>query len=192
MICGVVMFKIIDQREIQKLGGRLSRYPYSYTLYCFVKKHFNIKDIVIWDCTFGHGRFYACWLEKPKMLIASDPYVHNWIVKPDIFIPETVWSAKRKIKKLNIKIDLLIVDPPFGGSEYHSREAYTYLIGSPNLIVEEAFKASNELGIKHIILHYNKIVEKENFKIIDGFTFKAVCRFLNATPQSHTILYEKI
>jgi len=59
---------IIDQRNIQKKGGRAARYPYSYALYIFLKRYFNIKNIVIWDCTYGQGRFYAAWRERETVV----------------------------------------------------------------------------------------------------------------------------
>lgn len=94
------------------------------------------------------------------------------------------------MKMLNLNIDLLIVDPPFGKNRYHRRNIYEYIIGSPNLIVDEAFNTARELDIKHVILHFNKIVNVEDYKIVDGFIFEACCRYLNANPKSYTILYE--
>jgi len=128
--------------------------------------------------------------ERPGLLIGSDPYIQPWIVTPDIFVPGTVWTAKKRIKMLNVKVDILVIDPPFG-LEYNRRREYNLLLGSPELIIDEAFKAAIELGIKNIILHYNKVVEKEHFRIIDGFIFKAYCRYLNANPKSYTILYSQ-
>jgi len=170
--------EVIDQREIQKLGGVYAKYPSAY----IIKKLLShIKAEKVLDVTYGVGRFYK--LYRPYLLIAADVRAWNWIVTPDIFILKPVWGVKEVLDKLrllgfNITFDCLVVDPPYG-KEYHSRDWYSYLVGSPELIINSAFKLAEELDIPYVLLHYNKPPEPKGWKPIYTIKLIYVARYLN-------------
>jgi len=178
---------IIDQRDIQKLGGKASKYPSSYIVYSILNKH-GLYDNVL-DVTYGRGRFY--YYKKPKFLVAADPKVWEWIVKPDIFIPRPVWALKPILQNIKLTFDVIVCDPPQWkkNTSYSRRDEYSYAIGSATLIINETIKLANQLGIEHMLLHYDKLLD--NAIVVEDILFRYVARYLN-NPElraTHFTLY---
>ena len=178
----------VDQREIQKLGGRAARYPSSYIVVTLLEKHGLFSAVL--DVTYGRGRFYYC--KRPKLLVGVDPRVWGWVVQPDIFIPKPVWAAKPILKQMNFRFDVVVCDPPAWnmGTRYNRREEYSFVIGSAQLIIEESVKLARELGVPYMLLHYNKLLN--NLEVVEDIEFVYVARYLNnpGMRTTHFTLYE--
>lgn len=172
---------VVDQRFIQRLGGRCARFPVS----CLIKDlliDLGIESVgIVFDTTYGEGRFYGAW--RPEVLIGADVRVLDWVVRPDLFIKLPVWSSWRVLKKLGLesRIDLVVVDPPWGvatGSRHGTRPHYYKPLGSPDLILEEGIKAADRLGCKYVLVHYYKVVNGDGWEIAAAKKFIYFTRYL--------------
>jgi len=165
------------------MGGRAAEYPASYVVFKILEKHGLLGTVL--DVTYGKGRFYHC--RKPDFLIGADPKVWEWVVVPDVFIPRPVWQLKRVLERINVKPDVIVCDPPQWNRDvhYHSRNEYSYLLGSPEQIIEEAVKLAKELGTQYFLLHYNRRIRMDP---VDEVEFRYVARFLN-NPDLRTTFF---
>jgi len=180
----------IDQREIQRIGGRVAKYPTSYVVVSMLERYGLYRNVL--DVTYGQGRFY--YWRRPKLLVGVDPKVWDWVVEPDIFIPRTVWGAKRVLKALGVQFDVIVCDPPAWNpnTHYNRRDLYSYIIGSADMIVEKAVELARELGIKYMLLHFNKLID---LPTIEDVEFTYIARYLNnpdLSKTTHFTLYKVV
>jgi len=182
------MSVVADQHEIQRLGGRAAAYPTSYIVYSILSRH-NLFNSVL-DVTYGRGRFYA--YAKPKLLVGADPKVWEWVVAPDIFIPKPVWALKPVLEKIGARFDVVVCDPPQwkSGVHYHGRDEYSYVVGSVKLIIEHAFRLAKDLGVKYVLLHFDRLID--GYRVAEDVQFRYVARYLNNENMraTHFTLYE--
>ncbi|RLI85089.1 MAG: hypothetical protein DRP01_06965 [Archaeoglobales archaeon] len=178
---------VIDQREIQKIGGKASRYPTSYIVVSLLEKHGLFNSVL--DVTYGQGRFY--YYRRPRFLVGVDPRVWDWVVKPDIFIPKPVWAVKEVIKKLNIVFDVIVCDPPAWnpGTHYNKRDLYSFVVGSSKIIIQKTIELAKELDINYMLLHYKDVINGP--KVVEDIEFIYVSRYLNNPDmrRTHFTLY---
>jgi len=181
----------VDQREIQKLGGQYAFYPTAKLIEDLIRP---LSPTVL-NVTFGKGRFY--YFYRPKLLVASDPYKWKWIVEPDVFYQLTVWALYDKLKKGEVRppgnITLVVADPPrWTRCTYRKREEYNTLIGTPDLIIQYAYKTALLLGATHFLLHYNTVPRLEKAQPVKVVKFRYLARYLNTENKntSYYALYE--
>ncbi len=182
---------IIDQRDIQKRGGVCSRYPVA----CLIADILHSVDGTrVLDVTYGEGRFYRVY--RPEWLVAADPYIWNWVVKPDIFIPLPVWKLLN-FRFLEIfRTRVLVCDPPWG-VRHRKRPQYRVediLIGSSETIITYAFKVAEKFNIPYLLLHYNRLWNQEGWTRVQTLLFRYVSRYLNNPDLKKTtyfMLYER-
>lgn len=179
--------RFVDQREVQRLGGRAAKHPASYIVYSLLSKH-RLFNVVL-DVTYGRGGFYS--YRKPPFLVGADPWRWDWEVEPDIFIPRPVWALKAILAGLGLSFDVVVCDPPAWerGVAYNRRDIYGSVLGSAELIISKAVELAGQLGIKYFLLHYNKPI---NLKVVEDVEFRYVARYLN-NPDMRTTrftLYE--
>ena len=146
---------VVDQRDIQRRGGKCARYPVSCLIHSLlVEAGLEPRDLTVLDLTYGQGRFYAAW--RPRVLIGADIHVHNWVVMPDLFVKAPAWVAWRKIKKVDMRPDIVVVDPPWVERGSSKRRLYglDLALGTPQIILEAGVKASKELGTRYLLIHF--------------------------------------
>ena len=179
---------VIGQRDVQRLGGRAATYPVSYIVYLLLRE---IDAEKVLDVTYGRGRFY--YYKRPKLLVGADPKVWDWVVAPDIFIPRPVWALKPVLEAMKIEFDAIVVDPPLWdpNTHYNKRPEYSFILGTPELIIEKALELARELNIPYMLLHYNKTL---GLPIIKDIEFRYVTRYLNNPDHktTHFTLYKVI
>jgi len=183
----------IDQREIQRMGGLYTKFPSSFVVCNLLNHAYKVLDV-----TYGEGRFYKLCRDALDVLVASDPKRWDWIVKPDLFYQFNVFYlynllCRERIKFPVRKIDAVVVDPPkWNKNNYNRRKMYNYIIGTPEKIIEYAGKIAKLLSSPYLIVHYDKVLDVENFRPIHVIEFKWYARYLN-TKNNNTsfyILYE--
>ncbi len=184
MKVGGLKVKVVDQREIQRIGGRASAYPSSYIVVKMLAKHGLFSRVL--DVTYGRGRFY--YYRRPRFLVGADPKVWEWVVAPDIFIPKPVWALKHVLCNLNLEFDVIVCDPPAWNpsTSYNRRAEYSFIIGSSRLIIEKTVELARELGINYMLLHFNKTIE---LPIVENIKFRYVARYLNNPNLQATTLF---
>ena len=175
--------RIVDQRDIQKHGGLYVKYPSSAIVTELLEM---VKANVVLDSTYGEGRFYA--IKKPRVLIGIDPVVRDWVVKPDLFIPFENWKAVEIVKKLGIKADVVVCDPPWG-KNFRKRTMYDYTV-KPEIIIQYALKLAEVARAKYFLLHYKWPLDL-GFKPIKVIEFNPISRYLNQSdPFTFFVLYK--
>lgn len=169
---------IVDQRDVQRKGGVCAKSPIS----CLIKDMLeNIglepRNLVVFDVTYGEGRFYLAW--RPRILIGADPYIHDWKVEPDIFIKKPVWSSWKTLVNLGLesRINLVVVDPPWTRYRHRHRQPFNHILGTPETIIMEAVKASEQIGAEHLLIHYKEPVNLEAQPILE-IRYKYLSRYL--------------
>jgi len=172
---------VVHQYEIQMRGGVCAKHPVSCLVRDIVNSLFGRTDITIFDVTYGRGSFYATF--KPRILIAADPKIWDWEVKPDIFIPKPAWSSHKVLKKMGLqgKIDLVVIDPPWGvfdHSYHYMWKHYNFLFGTPRDIIKYGMKAAMELHVDYVLIHYNEVYCESPFKVRDAYKYIFVSRYL--------------
>jgi len=174
--------EVIDQREIQRLGGKAVKFPSS----ALIKQLLDEAEIdysFIFDVTYGEGRFYGYFRHEIDLLIGADVAVWDWVVEPDLFIKKPVWQSYKVLKKLSLKPSLIVVDPPFSKwYRYEKRQLYHYVWAGAWTIVEYAVKAAEALHVKHVLVHWDR-VETFNCKLLKAKAFKKCARYLHDTNQ---------
>ena len=172
---------VIDQRDIQKRGGKCVKFPVSCLIYDLLKSiGLQPEQLIILDVTFGEGRFYGAW--RPKLLLGSDIKVYNWVVVPDWFTKCPSWSAWIRVQKLGIKPDLVVVDPPFSSYEggYEKRKHYmqSLAFGNGKTILEGGLETAKQLGCKNALIHYNKLYVPNDWQLVKYVEFLFFTRYL--------------
>jgi len=185
----------IDQREVQRMGGLYTKFPSSFVV-CNLLNHVS----KIFDVTFGEGRFYKLCRDVLDVLAASDVKRWNWIVKPDLFYQFNVFYlynllCREKNKFPIRKIDVVVVDPPkWKKSNYNRRKMYNFLIGTPETIIEYAGKIAKLMNSPYLVVHYDEVLNIENYRPVRIIMFEWYARYLNINNnnKSFYILYESV
>jgi hypothetical protein len=187
-----MMVEVVDQRDIQRKGGLYARFPQSHVV-CNLLRSTNARRV--FDVTYGAGRFYRLCRREIKLLVASDPVRWRWVVAPDTFYQATVWQLYNMVKGGSVKIpevDIVICDPPRWNVNvsYNRRDVYNYVVGTPGLIIDYSVKPTRLLGVKHMLLHYNRIPDIG--RPVHVVEFHWVARYLNTEGKncSYYILYD--
>jgi len=182
----------IDQREIQKRGGKCVKCPASCLLYDLIKECIGDPEkLVVLDTTYGVGKFYCAW--HPKVLIGSDVKIWRWEIVPDLFMLQTSWNAWWALRKLGIKPDLVIVDPPFSNYNHRGKTWYSYSFGTPEQILRGGLESARKLGVEYALVHYDKIEAPSGWKLVKAVKFIYVSRYLKNNDiennPNHTYFY---
>jgi hypothetical protein len=186
-----MMLEFVDQRDVQRMGGLHARFPSSYIV-CRLLGSVNARRVL--DVTYGVGRFYRLCRREIELLIASDPIKWGWIVEPDVFYQFTVWQLYNMVRGGNVKIpdvDVVVCDPPRWNTSvsYNRRSPYNFVVGTPNLIIDYSVKLARVLNAKHLLLHYNRILNIG--RPIHVIEFLWFARYLNTEGKnkSYYVLY---
>jgi hypothetical protein len=173
---------MIDQREIQKLGGKAAKFPSAYVI-SLILSTINAQEVV--DVTYGKGRFYAIY--RPRYLVGADPKKWGWIVEPDEFYQVPVWKL---LGILNCCADVVVCDPPNWNTDvkYNRRDEYSYIIGTPSLIINYAIKLARKIDAPYLLLHFKKLID---LPIERDMELRWVSRYLHNEKlrTSHYTLY---
>lgn len=151
------MTETVRQLDIQRRGGICATAPTACMVFDLLREaNIRPKQVTVLDLTYGEGRF---WLAaRPRLLIGADVAVHEWLEKPDIFIPRPAWQAWRIVEELGIHVDIIAVDPPWvaRGSARRRHFGLDIAIGGPRLILMAAEEAARRLGAQYILVHYKE------------------------------------
>jgi len=142
---------------------------------------FGTTRLKILDVTFGQGRFWGAFHKHIELLIASDPFIWDWIITPDKFINTTVWGLWEYLDELlRYNFDIVVVDPPFGKHRYNSRTRpqFNKIIGTPFIIIREAIRLAEQLFCKHVLIHWDRIWIPKGWKLELAYGFIYYCRYL--------------
>lgn len=183
--------RVVDQRDIQARGGKCAKYPISCLVYdMLLKTLHNPEHMVVLDVTYGQGRFYGAW--RPKLLLASDVKIHQWVVEPDWFTKSPSWSVYKKVEKLGVVPDVVVVDPPWTQYIHRRRQQFNTVYGSPDTILEGGIRTAYRLKARYLLIHYKKYVEPEDWILVDAVEFHPVSRYINnlENQKSYFILLE--
>jgi hypothetical protein len=188
----MLMVEVMDQRDIQRMGGLYARFPSSYVV-CKLLKSINARRVL--DVTYGVGRFYRLCRREIELLIASDPVKWGWIVEPDIFYQFTVWQLYDRVRRGDVvvpEVDVVVCDPPRWNMNvsYNRRSPYNFIVGTPSLIIDYSVKLAKVLNVKHLLLHYNRVPNIG--KPVHVIEFLWFARYLNTEGKnkSYYILYD--
>jgi len=134
--------------------------------------------------------------EELDLLIASDPVKWSWLVYPDRFYQVTVWQLYSLLKSGEVRVDgvdCVVADPPRWNpnAKYKKREEYNFLVGTHGLIFEYTSKIADLVGSKYILIHYNRVIDIENYTPVRIVEFKWFARYLNTKDKntSYYVLY---
>jgi len=179
--------EVVDQRDLQRLGGLAVKFPLSTLIKQLLDKA-GIDYNCVFDVTYGGGRFYGYFRRDIDLLIGADVEVWSWVVEPDIFIKKPAWQSYKVLKKLGLRPTLIVVDPPFSKDvKYNKRSMFSYVFGGPYLIIESAIKAAEELSTRYVLVHWDRI-ESFGKKVIAVKGHKKCARYLHDTNKP-TYLY---
>jgi hypothetical protein len=144
---------IVDQRDIQKIGGVVAKFPSAYVVGEILR---DANAYSVLDVTYGKGRFYVVY--RPKLLVGADPKRWDWIVEPDEFYEVPVWRVG---EVFNGEADVVVCDPPQWnmGVRYRRRGEYGYIVGTPELIVRCAVDVARRVDATYLLLHFNRLVD---------------------------------
>jgi hypothetical protein len=187
-----MMVEVVDQRDIQRMGGLYARFPQSHVV-CKLLRSINARRVL--DVTYGVGRFYRLCRSWIELLVASDPVRWEWVVAPDTFYQLTVWQLYDRVKHGDIvvpRVDVVVCDPPRWNTSvsYNRRGPYNYIVGTPSLIIDYSVKLARTLNVKHFLLHYNRVLNIG--KPLHVIEFHWFARYLNTEGKnkSYYILYD--
>ena len=170
---------IIDQREIQRIGGAAAKFPSAYVVNMLLRK---IRAEKVLDVTYGRGRFY--YIYRPRLLIGADPVKRDWVVNPDRFYQANVWQLYSLLEERDF--DVVVCDPPKWNRriKYNKREEYDYVIGDAYSIIMGAIRLAREkTSAKYFLLHYNKLLP---LQIIEDVKFVWWARYLYSSNKNPT------
>ena len=177
------MADVIDQREVQKRGGVCAKLPSACVVSDILSAAgIDARRLTVFDTTYGRGTFWAA--VRPRILIASDVVVHEWVVDPDVFIKKPVWHAAKLLEALEITVDLVAVDPPWSVRGSSTRRYYgvDVAIGSPRLILEKAVDAAVKLGARWLLLHLKEPWTPSGWRLVHEMKWMPITRYMNAGP----------
>ena len=173
--------QVVDQREIQKRGGKCTYAPSSCVILDMLREAWiEPSSLSIFDATYGEGRFYHAWTRRPKLLVGADIRVLDWVVEPDIFIKKPVWSSWRVLAELNVKPDIYVLDPPFTGWErghrLRPREHYLprYALGTPEMILRYGLEAASRLGARYLLVKFKDKLQPEGWELASERYFRMI------------------
>lgn len=163
---------IIEQKDIQKKGGKCARYPTSCIvrdLIAAARLFKPFKPLVILDLTYGEGRFYVSFKNKVK-LYGFDILRLEHVVKPYRFYNKSCEKWKRYRDEIN-NVDLVVVDPPFmpyrRGNEKRKHYAAN---GAAITCTNEALKAAEYYNAP-VLIHYPFKITPYQWKILEEVWF---------------------
>ena len=144
-----------------------------------LSEHVSLEDAVVLDVTYGEGRWWGAW--RPYMLVGADPFVWEWVVRPDVFIPRDVWGLERVILPYIGLVDVVAVDPPWGRRQ--RRSLYNYNAAWQRAIIDQAFKIARLLcedGKEvYVLLHYKEPLTRSDAEELKRVGFRPITRYLN-------------
>ena len=178
----------VDQRDVQKRGGVCARFPVSCLLHDMLRSSGTKHDIVL-DVTFGEGRFYGAW--RPKVLLGTDIRVLDWVVDPDWFARCPSWSAWARVKKLGVKPDLIVVDPPFTRNSMALRRHFQLnrALGDEKMILDGAVTTAVKLGTRVLLVHFNDLYIPRGWELSEAIKFKFYARRTTQRGDNYTYFY---
>ncbi len=141
------------------------------------------RGLAVVDTTYGEGRFYLAW--RPRLLLGCDVRILDWKVEPDLFARVPSWGCWRRVGKLGIKPDLVVVDPPFSDrghkTERHGRPWYNSwaAVGGKRNVLQGGFITAEKLQARYVLVHYNERVKHEGWRIIAEKWWRPRARHLN-------------
>jgi len=160
---------IIDQRKIQKRGGKAAKYPVSYLI---TQLLYSVNAKKVLDLTYGEGRFYA--YSKPPYLHGIDVKKLRWIVKPDFFEQKSLFC----VHELPKRYDLIVIDPPFSQRKYRNRDHYTAKNPNTKAMINHACKIAKLNNIPYVLVHNKELYIPDRFEINACIDFIYACRYL--------------
>jgi hypothetical protein len=177
---------IIDQRDVQRMGGRLAKYPSAYVVSILLRMAGASRVL---DVTYGLGRFY--YVYRPRLLVGADPVKRRWIVAPDKFYQTHVWGLAGMLEEHGF--DVVVCDPPKWrrGVHYNKRGEYNLAIGDAYSIVMGGLRLARErAGAKYFLLHYDKVLP--GLEVVEDVEFIWWARYLYTEKKrpSHFTLYK--
>jgi len=170
---------LVDQRDIQKRGGKCVKHPVSCLIYDMLKElGMNLEQLIVLDVTYGEGRFYGAW--RPRLLLGSDIRVHRWVVEPDWFTRCPSWSVWTRVQKLGIVPDIVVVDPPWTNYNHRGRKHYyEYMaLGDDSTVLEGGLITARKLGVKYLLVHYKDRIVPSGTRVLNEKYFIYVSRYL--------------
>ncbi len=175
------MVTVVDQREVQRRGGPCAKAPSSCVILDMLREAWiEPSSMIVFDATYGEGRFYAAWPRRPRLLIGADVRVLRWLVAPDIFISKPVWASWKVLAELNVKPDIYVLDPPFTSHErshrLRPREHYLprYALGTPEMILRHSLEAAGRLGAEWLLIKYAEPVSPEGWELVTERYFRMI------------------
>lgn len=175
-----MVIMVVDQRDIQKRGGVCARIPVSCIVHAVVHNAgLALGRLTVFDVTYGEGRFYAA--ERPELLIGADIAVLSWVVEPDVFIRKPVWTSWKVVKRLGVKPNMVVVDPPWSerGSSRRRHHGIESALGTPKVILRYAVEACINLDVEYMLIHYRERYVPKGFELVSELLFVPVTRYLN-------------
>ena len=172
--------RVVDQREIQRMGGRRAKYPTAAVVDMLLRP---LKPYCVLETTYGEGRFYAVF--RPPYLIGADVARLEWVVRPDEFHQMPVWALYHALREGRVALgrrpDAVVCDPPWGFWQRRSHYWRSRAYGSPRLILEYSLKVAELVGARLFLLHWG-----EEPPALPGWrpervvAFRPFTRYLNA------------
>lgn len=180
---------MVDQRELQRRGGRCALFPVSCMVALLVERaSLSLEALTVFDVTYGEGRFYA--YKRPRLLIGADIAVHRWVVKPDMFIPRPAWSSYKPLQALEATVDMVVVDPPWSvrGNSARRHFGIDMAVGGPEAILWSAAKAAETLDARYLLVHYKQQWLPQGWTIVVEAEWTPVTRYNTESRTWWTIL----
>ena len=176
----------VDQRDIQKLGGRRAKYPTAAVVDALLRP---LRPRCVLETTYGEGRFYAVF--RPPYLIGVDVERREWLVRPDEFYEMPVWAFFHALREGRLALgrgpEVVVCDPPWGfwqRRRLHYWRASAY--GSPRLILEYSLRVAELAGARFFLLHWGeegawkKPPAPAGWRLERVVEFRPFTRYLNA------------
>ena len=174
---------IIDQREIQRLGGVCARFPVS----CLIRQLLDeagllkpFSKIKVLDLTYGEGRF---WPALPQAEVwGFDVQRLRWVRQPQRFYQKSCEHWKKLVADQDF--DLVVADPPFIAYKrgWEMRKHY-YLTAAIPTILNEARKAARHFNA-YLLVHFMWRAQPFGFEIITEAWFSGWGRYAKVNVPS--------
>jgi hypothetical protein len=169
----------LDQREVQRMGGRRAKHPAAAVVEMLLRP---LKPGCVLETTYGEGRFYLVF--RPPYLVGVDVERREWRVRPDEFYEMPVWSFHRALREGRVRLgrrpEVVVCDPPWGHPQRRAHYARGEAWGTPRLIVDYSVRVAELLGAGWLLLHYREAPELPGFEAAKVVEFRPFTRYLNA------------